>query len=399
MRLPSQTLRRAGPLSRLILPALTLALVGGPVTANEPKTHVLYLGADFSVVWKGKPRPVIDLEGESLVIDVDGVRTPLRTSSAQVPIQMKPVMKLSQGSAEVTGLQGGPVFSAENNPHRASEQGAMMAQDASAVADLASFNLRLTETALGANEQEQLGGSPDKQAALASAQQAVQDSRHAAGSTTHSPLGQSSGSATAFDALLVNFVVATPHVLDRPYAMVFVRYFEQPDNPQTARVRIFPMALARVDSKPRRYHLLRAGLPPGYQLDRYAVHLFEGGAEIAASTSARRVELTADEAFQFAVVGHLTDLKDRTQAPLPARDFWPADLAARLSEGNRNRLVYVRVNKDGLATGAYHDADGKLPVTDADIVALLPELRFLPALNQGKPGPGMCRVNLGERDL
>jgi hypothetical protein len=342
---------------------------------------------------------VVDVEGDLLVVDIEGVRTPLRTPASELPIQMKPAMKLGRRAAEVSGLRGTPVFSADNHPHRASEQGAALAQDASAVADLANFNLRRTETALGATDLAQLGGSPDQQVALASAQQALRDSLHDAGSTTPLSATQPAGGASAFDALLVNFVVAAPRVLDRPYAMVFVRYLEQPGNSQTARVRIFPLLLARVDAKPRRFHLLRAGLPPGYELERCEVHLFERGREVPTNVSARQVAITTDEAFQYTLAGHLADLRTATQPPMPARDFWPADLEARLGEGNRNRLVFVRVEKNGEATGAFHDERGTLRIAEPEIESLLPDLRFFPALAKGKPVPGMCRVNLGDKPL
>lgn len=369
-----------------------------PITgADEPKTHVLYLGAEFSVTWRGKTGRVIDVEGESLVIDVDGVRTPLRAATAQLPIRMTPTMKLDRGLAQMSEVQADSAFSEGNNPHRSSEQGAALAQSADAQADHALANLRDAQGMAGAADSDRVADQTMK-AMLASAEQAYKDSAHAQSSTNNSPGGQAAGSATGHDAFLVSFEVAAPQALNRPYAMVFVRYFEQPGNPRSVRVRIFPLTLARVDERPRRYHLLRAGLPPGYELDRYAVHLFDAGREIATTTAAKRVELTSEEAFQYTLATHAAG-PDESSPPLPARDFWPADLTARLAEGNRNRLVHVRVDQAGRPTGVFHDAEGRLPVTDTDIVALLPELRFLPALAKGKPVSGVCRVNLGPQAL
>jgi hypothetical protein len=134
-------------------------------------------------------------------------------------------------------------------------------------------------------------------------------------------------------------------------------------------------------------------------LENFEVHLYDNGHEVSTSASAKRVELTTDEAFQYAVVEHLTDLRAATQPPQPARSFWPADLPARLAADNQNRLMYVRVDRHGGATGAFHDAVGKLPITDADIAALLPMLYFFPALDKGKAVSGMCQVNLGEVPL
>lgn len=382
--------------------AATLALAGAvfrlPVAADDAKTHVLYLGADFSVNWRGKAGRIVDVEQDtSLVLEVDGVRTHLRSASAGLAIQMEPKMKLGDDLATLVDVEGIAAFSAANNPHESSERGAAMAQDASALADLAALNLRNTEMSVGATDAERVA-DPSQRAHLGSAQQTYRDSLHANNAGPNTLVGQSAGDV-GHDAFRLSFTVATPRALRRPYAMVFVRYLEQPDNPKSARIRILPLTLTRVDAKPRRYHLLQAGLPRGYHLDRFSLHIFEDGAEIATTASSKRVALSLEEAFQYTLVTHLVDPGDATQPAGPAREFWPPDLTTRLDEANRDRLVYLRVNPDGHTNAAFHDEAGRLPISDADIIRLLPELRFLPALDKGKPVPAMCRVNLGLRAL
>lgn len=381
----------AGPSGR---PASTPA-------ADEPKTHVLYLGADFSVSWQGESRPVVGVRREEFVLDVDGREVAVPGESANRQIRMDTVLKLAGLSAEVTRLKGEPGYTPENNPHRGSEQAMTMAQDASAASDVSLGQLRnLQIDATWARADGTV--NPDLKGKLDEAQQNYTDSLHAQNATARATEGlvQAHPAGARHDAFILSCDFSAPRGLSRPYAIVVVHYLEQPGNPKTARVAVFPQALLRVDERPWRLRFFRGGLPPGYQLERFSVHLYDGGREVPTTVSSRRIDLTTADAFQYQLVNHLSDPeRENLPAPMPARDFWPADLPARLAAENRNRILFVQVDKDGRAVGAFHDKEGTLRITDADVVSLLPELRFLPALKKGKPVPGLCQVSLGEQPL
>ena len=382
-----------------ILPAFLGLALAATLRADEARTHVLHLGADFSIAWRGEARPVVAVRGEEFVIEVDGREVALPREGGPAQIRMDAALKLTDRSANLTGLKGEPAFTAANNPYRSSEMAVALAQGAEAVSDQAVAQLRAAEVNATYGRAD---GTVDPyyKEQLAAAQQQYQDSLHAQNTVRDSvDLPGHREVGAAYDAFLLSFTVSAPNPLGRPYAVVVVHHLAQPGNPKTARVLVFGQALARVDATPRQVHVLRGGLPPGYQLERFAVHLYDRGQEIATNVSSRRVELTTDEAFQYALVEHLANPRTETQPPMPARDFWPADLVTRLVPDNRNRLVYVQVNPEGRITGVFHDPDGRLPIKDADIAAVLPELRFLPALDRGKPVPGVCRVSLGDLAL
>lgn len=382
-----------------ILPAILGLALGAALPADEPRTHVLHVGADLSIPWRGESRPVVAMRGEAFVIAVDGREVVLPPEGGPAQIRLDAALKLTGRTATLAGMKGEPAFSTANNPYRASEVSVALAQGAEAVSDLALAQLRATEVNATYGRAD---GTVDPfyKEQLASAQQQYQDSLHAQSTVRDSvDLPGHREVGAAHDAFRLSFTVSAAQPLSRPYVVVVVHHLAQPGNPKTARVLVFGQALARVDETPRQVHFLRDGLPPGYQLERFAVHLYDRGQEVATNASPRRVELTAAEAFQYTLVEHLADPRRRTQAPEPARDFWPADLAARLAPENHNRLVHVRVDPEGRVTGVFHDPDGRLPVKEGDIAAVLPELRFLPALDRGRPVPGMCRVNLGNEPL
>lgn len=379
-----------------------LGLLAAGAGADAPKTHVLYLGADLAVQWRGELRPVQDAEANSFVLGVDGRRVTVPEFSANIQVRLESALKLSPLSATLDRVRGGPAYTEENNPHRGVEQAVGHAQDAAAVADLAAADLREQERA-ATRDRPDGSLNPQFKESYERAKQRYDDSIHALSQDINAPdqpvgrpVAASSGSQDAFS---LSFDLSAPKPLARPYLVVAVRYLVPGEAAAGPRIAIFTQALPRTDGKPRRVHFFRGGFPPGYQLQRYQVHLYDGPREIPTTASAKRVELTAEEAFQYALAAHLADLRSATQPPLPARDFWPADLAARLGEENRNRLVFIRVDREGRPAGVFHDAESRLPVTDADITALLPELRFLPALEKGKPVAGVCRVNLGEQAL
>lgn len=366
----------------------------------EPKTHVLYLGANAMVQWRGEERPLVAVRGDALVIEADGKPVPVSAQTRDLRIRLDPAVKLSRATATLTELQAERAYSAATHPDRQYETAAGLAQGAEAASDLALAEWRAIESAAtqvtpGSGRQP---GSvdPDYAASLARAEQVYSDSLQAQRSA---PNAAGRPVSDGYDTFRLSFKVASSRPLSRPYLLAILRYRDEPGNAKSGRVQVYAQELPAVDATPRRVHLLRSGLPPGYELERYSLHLYEGTREIATTASAQRLELTTEEAFHYALVEHLAQLRSATQPPQPARDFWPAGLTARLQEENRNRFVWIGVDRVGRAAGVFHDEDGRLPVTDPDILEILPELRFLPALARGKAVPGVCRTNLGEQSL
>jgi hypothetical protein len=74
----------------------------------------------------------------------------------------------------------------------------------------------------------------------------------------------------------------------------------------------------------------------------------------------------------------------------------PADLPSRLAQGQFGDALYVKVSKNGLASDAYLDEACSRRVDDPYVEALLKDIRFEPALQNGKPVDGVAKLKLGQ---
>ena len=111
------------------------------------------------------------------------------------------------------------------------------------------------------------------------------------------------------------------------------------------------------------------------------------------------MELSRDEAFQYVVIDYLSSHKDATLAPTVALGRRPPDLAARLTQGALEETYYVKVDKDGLPHDAFTDASCSREVNDGYLLGVIRDLRFRPALQNGKPVEGVASLNLADLPL
>jgi hypothetical protein len=72
----------------------------------------------------------------------------------------------------------------------------------------------------------------------------------------------------------------------------------------------------------------------------------------------------------------------------------PADLPERLAQGLVAKTLYVRVSKDGTATGAFLDAACSRKAEDPYVGSLIRDIRFKPALENGEPVDGVATLML-----
>jgi hypothetical protein len=201
--------------------------------------------------------------------------------------------------------------------------------------------------------------------------------------------------AEQFDAVHVTFKISAPRRLDSPYAIIFMRFLEDKDEPKSARVWIYAEKLPDIDEHPRTITVRRGGFPPGYHIDSYQLRLYTDTREIATTVSPKQVALTTDEAFQYSVIQHVTSNRNETEGPVKAAAFWPDDLHSRLNPERLSRTIFVKVGKDGRPLGMFEDESCSKPVADPELAAVTPELRFFPGLEKGKPTESVAAVRLG----
>jgi hypothetical protein len=199
-----------------------------------------------------------------------------------------------------------------------------------------------------------------------------------------------------YDAMDVSFEVSAERPLDHPYVVLIARYRDAKASAGAYRNWICAEALERIGSKPAKVRMLRGGLPVGFEMKDLQVHLYNGGQEVATNLSSKRVPLSRDDAFEYVKMDYLSSHPTATLPAVPAMGKLPADLPTRLAQGQFSEALYVKVSKDGQAADVYADEACSRRVDDPYLAAVLKDLRFEPALQNGKPVDGVAKLKLGQ---
>lgn len=399
--------------------ALAACILAGATDPAQPRPYRLFMGSNLSVVGKESSFHVRDVRDDAFVVTGPKGDVVIPARDSEFRLKIDDTLKLTADVATVENLVFDRAYSPEADPMKKFADAARASTYLGESNDAADASLRMAQIGVGFNQGAMdsaaaAGAHPEvvamaaRNLAVATAQQGQAEdvSRRAQSMNAMDVFSSVSTSnrmtdeiaAEAFDALRVTFNIAAPRPLRTPYVVIFMKFLAQKDRPDTSNVWIYAEKLPDLDEHPRSVTIFRGGFPPGYQIDSYHLHFYEGYAEIATNISRKVVALTTDEAFQYSVIQHITANRSRTQAPAKASFFWPADLSSRFLPDKLSRTLYVKVTKTGHATGIYEDDACRQPVADAEIAALAPELHFLPALDNGKPVEGVAAVKLGPRN-
>ena len=198
-----------------------------------------------------------------------------------------------------------------------------------------------------------------------------------------------------FDAVAVEFEISSATPLKQPFVVLIVRYREKEDDTGTARNMVYARALNEIGAKPQKIRILKGGLPPGYTLEKYQVHLYNAGREIASDVAPQRVPLTRDDAFAYMKIEYLSTHKGATLTTVPALGKLDKTVRSTLTEPQLNAAYFVKVTKDGLPVAAFTDEACSQPV-ETMLGTVVNGVRFYPALEKGKPVEGVARLVLSE---
>ncbi len=405
-------LLRLAPAGLLFALALSNSSAFAESAPAPAKTHTLFMGTDFSVEWNGALRPVQSVQGSSFVVLVDGQPVVVPASRTDLRIKMDDTLKLTSRFATVTDFKADRAYTPANDPRERYHGKIDYALGAGDVSDLAARDMRNAQASAG------LARAAANAAPLDSAAQSSVGGLDAAALGAESNYSQSLNqgqSANAdvsshiiameaelakklFDAFELTFNVSSEKPLEQPYMVVVTHYRETPGATKSSRLWVYAEALPRIDAKPQRIRLFRGGFPPGYELQDVRIQLYDHGSELATTVARKQVPLSRDEAFEYAVLDYIGENKDKTAGPAPAKVFWPEDLASRLPAEKQGQVLYVKVNKDGLAVSFVTDESGAKPRHEPELDALLPDLRFNPALAKGKPVEGIAALKIGKRN-
>lgn len=387
-----------------------VAIAAGPVgapPAEPPKTHVLFMGADISVEQGRALHPLMDATDFALIVRMDD--KPLEVPHRRVTdIRIKDVLKLSATSVGIDDLKAERAYAEGSDPFDSLVRSSTFAAGEVAAADMAMRESMKAETAAAvAGAAVASAGTPQDRAAASEVLAQAQNRQAAAQQSAAQSLQSASfGSSMAerhqvvagedmFDAIRFSFEVHADRDLKQPYYALVALIREKDSRAKDPFKWTYVKPLGPIAAGgSRKVRALQGGLPPGYVLESWELHVYDGGEELATNLSRKRVEVTAEEAQEFQIIEHIANHRGRT---LPASVLDPVLVTAvreALSPAQAGRTWHVRVNMHGRVTGVFLDADGKQPTTDPAVVAVLKTLRFKPALAAGKAVESMVALQL-----
>jgi hypothetical protein len=360
------------------------------------------MGADLDLQVNKDYCRVRDVSGNSFVVSANGSERSISMEKDKISIRVLQSLKLTDTSATIADLKSDRVYTPANDPYKKfNREQPGWAGDAG-VASLEGTALVL-ENAAGAAQTP--GASPG---AVNGAQMQALNARNAAnnaGFGMRSEFNNAGGYAQRlqrdlamelFDAMEVTFQVSSEKPLESPYVVIIARYHEKDSQPGRSKLWIFAKALAPINSKPRKINMTQGGFPPGFVMEDFKVHLYDRSQELATNVVDKRVDLTYSEAFKYVLIDYISGHKGASLPPAPVMGKLPAGWHTRMTADQLSQQYFVRVSKDGMPLGAYADEACMLPVTDPNLVSIVKEIRFTPALEKGKAVDGTAKLRLGD---
>ncbi len=460
MKTPQRIRFRLKPIAaRVLLPALvvgtvpvraadsvrdTKPVVMEPVTINAEKTHTLFMGADISVNLDKDVYPVRDIQGSSWVILINGQEKLVSAKGAPLNLKITPALKLTEASATILGFRRQPSYSFANDPSvlltRTLSQSALssamllgVAHDAQNLADTVS-NKALGPASIFADSDTQFGSNalmftaqiayavlnepkvlPGQRfpppnpnvpstfdGAEGQALATMLNNQNAVAAANQAKNGDEPTGrlvTQGLDAMDVEFEISSPRPLNNPYVVTIARFHPEGTKPGVVQHLVYGKALNPIDSHLSRVRFHEDGFPFNYELLDFQIHIYNKGQEIATNESAKRIELTRDEAFEYIKIEYIAAHKDDTLAAEAALGRLPAELPFRLAQGKYNEPFFTVVSKDGMADEPFLDAACSRKIEDPFLESVVRSLRFKPALSHGKPVEGVAVLNLSKLQI
>lgn len=376
-----------------------------PAPADPATSHSMFMGLDLSVPYQEKTLPIIDVSDDSMIVSSEAKLLRVPTSERNFRLHVKHTLKVSDGAATIGEFTAEPGFSPEKDPYRKFEKAAGGAGGTGAMIDLATVGMRGEEMALAAvtavatasgQDVSAAGGSvpamniANSTSAMVSAIQAGTSDQFQVG--TYQQMLQEELAEGNYDALDIAFTINSPEELTAPWIAVLVNYRNRDRPQEDVQTWIVTKALAPIGPKTKRVRFKQIGMPLGFLIQNYQVHLYNKGVEIATTEAPMRTVVSEEEAFQFRVIDYISSHEDATLPAAPAAGQLSQTLREHLTSRYANKPVYVRVLATGRAERAYADKVCKTPIEDTELESLLTRVRFNPALEKGKPVKGVVML-------
>ncbi len=410
--------------------------------ADEPKTHTLFMGADFAVSLDKGLYPVRGVVGSSWVVEINGVEKVISAHRAPLTLKITPNLKLTERSATIADYKKERAYTLANDPStrmtRGLNQAAMSnfdlmanAHDAQAIADTQG-NKALGVASLFSSTDNQMGapammtagrtynpanGPPAQQGnftyaeavalaatyavavAAATSQNLAFAQQNADAALVQTQNGNEPGgrlAPTGMDAMDVEFEISSVRPLPKPYVITITQFHPKGTRPGTVQNLVYARELGPIDAQPAKVHFIEGGFPFDFEVVDFQLHLYNRGEEVATTESSKRVQLTRAEAYEYVRIEYLTAHKADTLPAVPAMAVLPSDFRSQLAAGAFKETVYVRVSKEGQAAGAFADSKCSRPIEDPNFERVVRAIRFYPALSAGEAVDGIASLNLAQ---
>jgi hypothetical protein len=214
-----------------------------------------------------------------------------------------------------------------------------------------------------------------------------------ASSSANSTITQGNAPSSTAEVEL-KFEISSPEPLDQAYIVVVANYASLSKPNEVAR-QISAREFAHIDSHPTKVKLVHPASINGMPFKKFDIGLFANGQEVATNLSEKRMALTSDQAFQFFLIDYLSSHKEATLPPTPMLMTPRTEFRRRLEKTESTQTIYAKVDKMGNVSAMSTDADGSQRVP-ASLESALQSVRFMPALEKGKPVDGQLKLRIAD---
>ena len=411
----------------------------------DAKDHVLFIGTDLSVNQDGKLYHVVGATRKTLKIEKNHALTDVRLASG-ANIKVNKGVKLSNLSATISKVQTDSVDRVSARAQLAAMQSIMALMDEAsdqqdrlhgAVVRLQTFgDARIDDPMFsgyagapgygkadsdgimakyvnGLVQMDSLRSSLNTQLMQEIAKEALPEDEvtldasrlpglNLIGSSSITESG-SAGSAKSFERgnvptgtaeVELTFEVSSPEPLDHAYILVVANYVSL-SNPDKIARQVSAREFEHIDGRPTRVKMFHPASINGLPFKKFDIGLFANGQEVATNLSEKRTALTSDQAFQFFLIDYLTAHKGATLPPSALLMKPRAEIRRQVEKTETNQTIYANVDKSGKVLALSSDAAGSQRL-DSSVESALHHIRFMPALEKGKPVDGQLKFRIAD---
>jgi hypothetical protein len=368
---------------------------------SESKDHVLFVGTDLAVNQDGEYHNVVGASKDSLQIARNKKLEVVRISQG-ADVRINRGVKLSNLSATIGNVKTESVDRMSARAHlEALKSSMLLADEASMTGDRLQGGIMIASS---------VGVDPEAGPGAAISAANIEANKAAANAAYTNALPgidslQSTSNTQVMQEISRNdsaeveltFDVSSPTPIENAYIVV-VAHYGAADRPGKNAQQISVKNFDQVGTQPRSVKMSHATSLNGLPFEKFDIGLYSNGVEVATNLSAKRVPLTKDEAYQFFLIEYLTKHKGETRSPAPVLMTSRSEFRRELGQAELDEVIYAKVDKSGSTLSLSPDKAGskKLP---APIEVALQDVRFMPALENGKPVDGQLKLKLADLAL